>query len=154
MGGRSPGPPSSFAAAPSTRPASFPTSARARRPTCSGGCSRTTRSAAREIALRLVLVRISLGPLERLEPLLPRRRLLPLALDRRLLVVLAALHVLEQALLHHLLLEGLESGLDLVVYHVDLQRPGSSNAESDLGAPAAPGRCGPPTLPSNSISGL
>src|SRR5439155_22004452 len=45
--------------------------------------------------------------------------LLALALDRGLLVVRAALHLLEEALFLHPLLEGFERGLDLVLDDLD-----------------------------------
>src|SRR5262245_18638760 len=52
-------------------------------------------------------------------PSLPRLCLLPLALHRRLLVARAVLHLLEQALLQHLLPESFQRGLDLIVHHLD-----------------------------------
>src|SRR5262249_18020045 len=54
-----------------------------------------------------------------LAPLAPRLGLLALALDRRFLVVGAALHLLEQALFLHALLEGLERRFDLILDHLD-----------------------------------
>src|SRR5438309_2145941 len=62
---------------------------------------------------------VRLGPLHGLAPLLARLGLLPLAFDRRLLVVRALLHLLEEPILQHELLHGLERGLDLIVVHLD-----------------------------------
>src|SRR5262245_21073032 len=59
------------------------------------------------------------GALKRPPPLAAGHGLLALALDRRLLVVSAPLHLLEQSVLLHLLLERLERGVDLIVDHLD-----------------------------------
>src|SRR5262245_65548028 len=54
-----------------------------------------------------------------LAALLARQRLLALALHRGLLVEGAALHLLERAVLQHLLLQSLQGGLDLIADDVD-----------------------------------
>src|SRR5258705_3140624 len=64
-----------------------------------------------------------LGPLHGLPPLLPGFGLLPLALHRGLLVIRSLLHLLEEAVLEHPLLQGLERGLDLVVVNLDTHVP-------------------------------
>src|SRR5687767_15295642 len=68
------------------------------------------------------------GPLEGAAPLLARQGLLPLPLHGGLLVVRPPLHLLEGAVLLHLLLERLQGLLDLVVDDRDLH----------AGAPARP----------------
>ena len=70
---------------------------------------------------RTRLVRLVLEhALERSPPLFASLRSLALSLDRRLLVVLAPLHLLKEAVLEHLLLELLQSGVDLIVEDNDL----------------------------------
>src|SRR6185295_19458283 len=64
-----------------------------------------------------------LGPLHGLPPLLPGFGLLPLALDGGFLVIRPLLHLLEEAVLEHPLLQGLERGLDLVVVNLDTHVP-------------------------------
>src|SRR6266498_643632 len=61
---------------------------------------------------RLIL---GLRPLHGLPPLLARLGLLALPLDGGLLVVGPLLHLLEEAVLQHALLQGLQGRLDLVV---------------------------------------
>src|SRR5437016_14588493 len=67
-----------------------------------------------------VLVMVAFGPPHRLASLLAGGGLLSLPLDRRLVVVHAPLHLLEQAVLLHLLFQRLEGRLDLIVDDDDL----------------------------------
>src|SRR5215467_14239818 len=69
-----------------------------------------------------VLVTVAFRPPHRLAPLLAGGRLLSLPLDRRLVVGDPTLHLLEQAVLLHLLFQCLESRLDLIVDDDDLRR--------------------------------
>src|SRR5438046_7905544 len=67
-----------------------------------------------------VLVMVAFGPPHRLASLLAGGGLLSLPLDRRLVVGHAPLHLLEQAVLLHLLFQRLEGRLDLIVDDDDL----------------------------------
>src|SRR5438309_11949745 len=67
-----------------------------------------------------VLVMVAFGPPHRLASLLAGGGLLSLPLDRRLVVGHAPLHLLEQAVLLHLLFQRLEGRLDLIVDDEDL----------------------------------
>src|SRR5438093_503484 len=67
-----------------------------------------------------VLVMVAFGPPLRLASLLAGGGLLSLPLDRRLVVGHAPLHLLEQAVLLHLLFQRLEGRLDLIVDDDDL----------------------------------
>src|SRR5256885_7113885 len=67
-----------------------------------------------------VLVMVAFGPPHRLASLLAGGGLLSLPLDRRLVVGHAPLHLLEQAILLHLLFQRLEGRLDLIVDDDDL----------------------------------
>src|SRR5206468_3862589 len=87
-------------------------------------------TAARSVELVL------LHPLEGLAPLLSRLSRLALLLDRRLLVVGAPLHLLKEAFLEHLLLQGLQGAFDLVVEDLDLQ----SESPLHLGNPQVSSR--------------
>src|SRR5437867_1785196 len=80
------------------------------------------------------LVGVALEPLEGLAALLPRLGRLALALDRRLLVVGPPLHLLEDAVLQHLLLELLQRGLDLIVEDLDLHSAPSQVSGRSKGA--------------------
>src|SRR4249920_1255924 len=68
------------------------------------------------------LLVVAAGPSRRAAALLARQGLLAFAFHGGLLVVRAPLHLLEDAVLEHLLLERLQGGLDLVVEHLDLHR--------------------------------
>ena len=59
---------------------------------------------------------------QRLAPFLSCRGLFALALYGRLFIRGPALHLLKHSVLEHLLLQGLERGLDLIVEDLDLQR--------------------------------
>src|SRR2546426_6555572 len=67
-----------------------------------------------------VLVMVAFGPPHRLASLLAGGGLLSLPLDRWLVVGHAPLHLLEQAVLLHLLFQRLEGRLDLIVDDDDL----------------------------------
>src|SRR5215510_13693594 len=88
------------------------------------------------------LLVVAAGPPRRPPALLAGQRLLALALHRGLLVVRAPLHLLKDAVLQHLLLQGLERGLDLIVEHLDLH--GRFTCLSEVGLPA---RLPPATAP-------
>src|SRR4030095_16642758 len=79
---------------------------------------------------------VLLHPLEGLAALLPGLGRLALPFHRRLLVVRAPLHLLKEAFLEHLLLEGLQGALDLVVEDLDLH----ADRPLHLGNPEMSGR--------------
>src|SRR5713101_6272650 len=62
-----------------------------------------------------VLLTVAFHSSHRLAPLLSGRGLFPLPLDGRLVVGDTPLHLLEQAILEHLLFQGLQGRFDLIV---------------------------------------
>src|SRR6266852_6494923 len=69
-----------------------------------------------------VLLTVAFHSSHRLAPLLSGRGLFPLPLDGRLVVGDTPLHLLEQAILEHLLFQGLQGRFDLIVDDNDLRR--------------------------------
>src|SRR5262245_64023362 len=73
------------------------------------------------------------APLHRLATFLPGLSLLPLPLDGGFLIVLSPFHLLEEASLHHELLQRLERWLDLIVAHFDFHGSNSLLDASGFG---------------------